>query len=50
MIEGSRVVHRSRRLFVAESELVDSDGREVARGSGTFMPSAIPLSPELGYE
>ena len=45
-----RVVHRSRRLFVAESELVDSDGREIARGSGIFMRSTIPLSPELGYE
>jgi len=45
-----RVVHRSRRFFVAESALVDSDGREIARGSGTFMPSNIPLSPEVGYE
>jgi uncharacterized protein (TIGR00369 family) len=44
-----RVVHRSRRLFVAESELVDSQGREIARGSGTFMRSNVPLSPELGY-
>jgi len=45
-----QVVHRSRRLFVAESALVDSDGREIARGSGTFMPSTIPLSPKVGYE
>ncbi len=45
-----RVVHRSRRLFVAESVLVDSEGREIARGSGTFMKSSISLSPELGYE
>lgn len=45
-----RVVHRSRRLFVAESELADSEGQEIARGSGIFMRSTIPLSPELGYE
>jgi uncharacterized protein (TIGR00369 family) len=45
-----RVVHRSRRFFVAESVLVDSDGREIARGTGTFVPSNIPLSPEIGYE
>ncbi|UCH87857.1 MAG: PaaI family thioesterase [Dehalococcoidia bacterium] len=45
-----RVTHRSRRLFIAESVLVDSDGREIARGSGTFMPSNIPLSPEVGYQ
>jgi len=45
-----RVVHRSRRLWVAESVVVDSAGREIGRGSGTFMRSSIPLSPELGYE
>lgn len=45
-----RVVHRSRHLFVAESVLADSDGREIARGSGTFLPSSIPLSSEVGYE
>jgi uncharacterized protein (TIGR00369 family) len=43
------VVHRSRRLFVAESRLSDSAGREIARASGTFMPSDIPLSPAIGY-
>ena len=45
-----RVVHRSRRLFVAESRLVDSGGREIGRGSGTFMRGSIPLSPQIGYE
>ena len=43
-----RVVHRSRRLYVAESQLTDSSGKEIARGSGTFVPSDIPLSPEIG--
>lgn len=45
-----RVVHRSRRLFLAEAELVDTGGREIGRGSGTFIRSTMPLSPELGYE
>lgn len=45
-----RVVHHSRRFFIAEAEVVDSKGREIARGSGTFMPSTIPLTPEVGYE
>ncbi len=45
-----KVVHRSRRLFVAESELVDSKGRKIARGSGTFMRSNIALSPAVGYD
>ena len=44
-----RVVHRSHRVFVAESEVVDSKGRIIARGSGTFMRSTIPLSPEINY-
>jgi uncharacterized protein (TIGR00369 family) len=46
---SGRVVHRSRRLFLAESELVNGEGQEVARGSGVFMRSTIALSPELGY-
>ena len=32
-----RVVHQSRRLVIAEAEAIDSQGRQVARGSGTFM-------------
>jgi uncharacterized protein (TIGR00369 family) len=44
-----RVVHRSRRLYLAESELVNAEGQEVARGSGVFMRSTIVLSPEVGY-
>jgi uncharacterized protein (TIGR00369 family) len=45
-----RVVHRSRTLIVAESELVNEDGKQVARGSGTFMRSGIPLDAKVGYE
>jgi len=45
-----RVVYRSRQLFIAEAELVDQDGKEIGRGSGTFMRSAIPLTPDIGYE
>lgn len=43
------VVHRSRRLFVAESVLTDSRGNEIGRGNGTFLRSRSPLGPELGY-
>ena len=32
-----RVVHQSKRQFIVEAEVVDADGRAVARGSGTFM-------------
>ena len=47
---AGRIVHASRRQYVAESELVDGDGGLVARGSGTFMRSTIALGPEVGYE
>jgi uncharacterized protein (TIGR00369 family) len=43
------VVHQSKRLFIAEAQLFDSHGRQIGRGSGTFMKSSIPLSPEIGY-
>jgi len=44
-----RVVHRSRRMLIADVEAVDSRGRVIARGTGTFMRSETPLGPELGY-
>ncbi|HEU4739976.1 MAG TPA: PaaI family thioesterase [Meiothermus sp.] len=45
----ARVVHRSRNLIIAEGQLFDEQGRQVARGSGTFMRSQTPLSLEVGY-
>jgi hypothetical protein len=36
-------------LYIAEGVLLDSRGKEVARGSGTFMPSSMQLGRELGY-
>lgn len=38
-----------RRVFVADARLIDSEGEEVARGTGTFMRSHIPLSSLPGY-
>jgi uncharacterized protein (TIGR00369 family) len=43
------VVHRSRNLVIAEAVAYDSEGHMVARGSGTFMRSQVPLSPAIGY-
>jgi uncharacterized protein (TIGR00369 family) len=43
------VVHRSRNLIVADAVAHDSRDRQVARGSGTFMPSQLPLSADIGY-
>jgi uncharacterized protein (TIGR00369 family) len=44
-----RVVHRSKQLFIAEAELFTEDGKQAARGSGSFMRSLIPWS-SLGSE
>jgi uncharacterized protein (TIGR00369 family) len=49
MTSVGRVVHRSRRLFIAEAVLLDSAGREIGRGSGTFMRSHVALSTVPGY-
>ena len=49
ILATGRVVHHSKRLYVAEAVLVDSAGVEIARGSGTFMISSIALTPEIGY-
>ena len=38
-----------RRVFVADARLVDAAGEEVARGTGTFMRSRIPLASLPGY-
>jgi uncharacterized protein (TIGR00369 family) len=43
------VVHRSINLIVADSVVLDSKGRQIARGSGTFMRSRIELSGLVGY-
>jgi uncharacterized protein (TIGR00369 family) len=46
--EGHWVSGR-RRVLVAESRLVDEDGDEIGRGTGTFMRSRIALSSLPGY-
>jgi uncharacterized protein (TIGR00369 family) len=46
--EGHWVSGR-RRVLVAESRLVDEEGDEIGRGTGTFMRSRIPLSSLPGY-
>ena len=50
MSATGKVVQASRRLIIVESIVVDSDDREIARGSGTFMRSKIHLTDEIGYK
>ena len=49
VIAEGRWVSGRRRVFVAESRLVDAEGDEIGRGTGTFMKSRIPLSSLSGY-
>ena len=44
-----RWVSGKRRVFVAEARIIDSEGEECARGTGTFMRSHIALSGLDGY-
>lgn len=44
------VVHKGKRLIVADAILRDDAGRDLARSSATFMESAMPLTPEIGYK
>jgi uncharacterized protein (TIGR00369 family) len=49
MTARGTIVSRSTRLLIGDGVLVDSDGREIARGSGTFMPSRVALDERVGY-
>jgi uncharacterized protein (TIGR00369 family) len=42
-------VSGKRRVFVADARLIDAEGEECARGTGTFMRSHIPLTGLPGY-
>jgi uncharacterized protein (TIGR00369 family) len=49
MTARGTIVSRSTRLLIGEGVLVDGDGKEIARGSGTFMPSRVALDERVGY-
>ena len=49
VVAEGRWISGRRRVLVAESRLVDADGEEIGRGTGTFMRSRIPLSTLDGY-
>jgi len=44
-----RWVSGHRRVLIAEARMIDASGEEVARGTGTFMKSRIPLAGLDGY-
>jgi len=45
-----RVVNQNRSQFICESVLFDSNDKEIARATGVFVRSKIPLSEEIGYK
>lgn len=49
VVAEGRWISGRRRVFVAESRLVDAEGEEIGRGTGTFMKSRIALSSLPGY-
>ncbi len=49
IVAEGRWISGRRRVFVAESRLVDSAGEEIGRGTGTFMKSRMALSGLDGY-
>ena len=44
-----KVVYAAARSFIADSVLVDDQGKEIARGSGNFVISKIKLTADMGY-
>ena len=50
VVAEGRWASGKRRVFVGDARLIDSEGEEAARGTGTFMRSHIPLSSLSGYD
>jgi len=50
LIAKGRVTKPGKQILFAESVLYDANGRELAKGSGTFARSEIALSLKLGYQ
>ena len=48
-VAEGRWISGKRRVFVAEARIVDSEGEECARGTGTFLRSHFALSSLPGY-
>jgi uncharacterized protein (TIGR00369 family) len=49
LLARGRIVQNAKRLFVAEATLTNGNGKEVGRGSGTFVPSTTALDASIGY-
>lgn len=45
-----KVIQFSKSLIMAESILYDCEENELAKGTGNFVKSKIPITPEIGYK
>lgn len=50
LIARSRYISILGNRYLAESVVIDSERNEIGRGSGAFVKSDTPLSPEIGYQ
>ncbi len=50
VVAEGRWASGKRRVLVGEARLIDGEGEEAARGTGTFMRSHIPLTSLAGYQ
>ena len=44
-----QVTHQSKNQILAEAILYNEEGKQLARGSGTFVRGTTPLTAEIGY-
>jgi uncharacterized protein (TIGR00369 family) len=49
VVAEGRWISGKRRVFISEAHLLDEEGEEIGRGTGTFMRSHIALSGLSGY-
>ena len=49
VVAEGRWISGTRRVLIADARLIDANGQEAARGTGTFMRSRIPLAGLPGY-
>lgn len=45
-----KVKFKSRNLYIAESRLVNEEGKEIAFGTGHFAKSKVALTEDIGYK
>jgi len=50
LISRGRVIGISEDYFLTEAVVLDGEGKELGRGTGTFVTTEIPLSSDLGYK